>query len=46
MTDENAGLTKGYQWAPSWPKEHTHLIQVSVYDVVCVKVVETFGYIQ
>ena len=43
---ENSGLVKGYQGGPNRPNENIYSIQVSVYGVVCVKVVETFGHIQ
>jgi len=31
---------------PKSLKENTYPIQVSVYGLVCMKIVETFGYIQ
>jgi len=46
VIDENAGLAKGYQRDQKLPKENTCPIQVSVYGVVHVKMVETFGDIQ
>ena len=45
ITDENGGLVKGYRRGLNEPNEKTYPIQVSVYGVVRVKVVETFGYI-
>ena len=44
--DENSGLAKGYQWDSNRSKENIYPIQVSVYSVVRVKIVETFSYIQ
>ena len=44
--NKNSGLAKGYRWGPNRPNENTYRIQASVYDVVCVKIVETFSYIQ
>ena len=43
--NENAGLVKGYQCGPKGPKENTCPFQISMYGVVLVKVVETFGNI-
>ena len=45
-TNENPGLTKGYQWGPNRPNKNIYPIQASVYDAVCVKIVETFSHIQ
>ena len=46
VTNENSGLAKGYRWGPNRSNENTYPIQAPVYDVIRVKIVETFGYIQ
>ena len=46
VTDKNSGLVKGYWGGPNRPDENIYPIQVPVYDVVRVKIVETFGHIQ
>ena len=46
VTDKNSGLVKGYRGGPNRPDENIYPIQVSVYDVVRVKIVETFSHIQ
>ena len=39
-------IPNGHQREPEWPEERTYPFQVSVRDVVRVKIVETFGHIQ
>lgn len=47
VIDENAGLVaKVIGEAQKRPKEKTCPVQVSVYDVIRVKIAETFGDIQ
>ena len=47
VTDENAGLTRGYPARQKQPKENTYPIQVPVYyGVVHVKIIEAFRYVQ
>ena len=44
--NDNSGLAKGYRWGPNRPNENIYPIQISVYGVVRVKILETFSYIQ
>ena len=46
VTNENPGLAKGYRWGPNRLNENIYPIQVSMYNVVCVKIIETFSNIQ
>jgi len=46
VTDENIGLAKSYRCGPKRLEENTYPFQVSVCDVVRVKIVKAFGYVQ
>jgi len=46
VINENIGLAKGYRSDSERVEENAHPFQVSVYGVVRVKIVKTFGYVQ
>ena len=46
VIDENIMLVKGHRWSPERFEEYSYSFQVSVCDVVCVKVAKAFGHVQ